>query len=195
MLGSSPTAAPSTSSSNFIKTFAGTGTAASSGTGGPPLAASFKTPTSIWADSAGVYYIADPGSFCIRKIDTSNIVQLYTGVCETSGYSGDGGAASSALLNTGTVMFGSSLGTMYLADYTSHVVRSVSSSGIINTICGNPSASTYTGDGGPASSATIKSPIGVWVDSVGNVYVTCFSFAVVRKIDTSNIITTIAGEI
>ena len=197
MLGSSsPTVAPSStrSSSINIKIYAGTGTAASTGTGGSRLAASFKNPRSIWADSAGVYYITEIGSYCIRKIDTSNIVQAYAGVCGTSGYSGDGGAASSALINVLPVMFGSSSGTNYLADYGSHVLRSVSSSGIIKTICGNPSASTNTGDGGPASSATIKSPRGVWVSSVGVVYVTSYLGYLLRKIDASNIITTVAGE-
>ena len=197
VLGStSPTAAPSSarSSSINIKIYAGTGTAASSGTGGSPLAASLNNPRSIWADSAGVYYILEGGFTCVRKIDTSNIVQAYAGMCGSSGYSGDGGAATSATFNFVVAIFGSSSGTMYLPDYGKYVIRSVSSSGVINTICGGTSFSN-TGNGGPASSAGFLAPHGVWVNSLGVVYVTSYQGYVVRKIDTSNIITTFAGKL
>jgi hypothetical protein len=88
----------------------------------------------------------------------------------TIGYSGDGGAATSAQLNypTGVAVDGS--GNIYIADLGNSVIRKVSTSGTISTVAGNGTYN-YSGDGGAATSAELAYPEGVVVDGSGNIYI------------------------
>jgi trimeric autotransporter adhesin len=113
----------------------------------------------------------------------------------TAGYSGDGGAATSATLDYPRGVALDSSGNLYIADYNSSVVRKVdASTGYISTVAGNGTAG-YSGDDGLATEAKLKYPWGVAVDSSGNLYIADTGNARVRKVDAStNYISTVAGN-
>jgi sugar lactone lactonase YvrE len=167
----------------IITTFAGTpGHPGYSGDGGPATAAKLTQPAGIAADNAGNIYIADPSNSVIRKVSPNGIISTFAGN-GTSGYSGDGGPATKAEFQIGSPqgVAVDKAGNVYASDYQNHVIRKISTSGIITTIAGtgNPD---YTGDGGPAISANIWYPIGIATDNAGNVYITDSYNNTIRKI-------------
>ncbi len=86
----------------------------------------------------------------------------------TASYSGDNGQATSATLNGPTGIVLDSSGNVYFSEYYSHRVRKITvSTGIIATFVGTGSG-TYSGDGGPASSAALDRPLGLSIDTSGN---------------------------
>ena len=191
-----PTTAPTTarSSQYSVKLFAGTGTSGStSGTGGQATAAGFTNCRSVWLDTADVVYINMDTASCIKTVDSSGIVHAFAGVCGTSGSSGDGGAASAALMSSRTIsIFVSTVGSLSVADFSNHKIRSVSTSGIMSTVVGTGTGST-SGDGGKATSANVYGPHGVWCNSVGTMYIASYADNLVRSVSTANIILTFAG--
>lgn len=114
---------------------------------------------------------------------------------DTFGYSGDGGPATFADLNTPQGFVKDSSGNIYIADTNNNLIRKVAAStGIITTIAGNGTPG-YSGDGGPASSAELSSPYALAVDSAGDVYISDEGNNVIRKIAAATgIITTYAGN-
>ena len=180
------------SSAGIITTIAGTGTAGSTGDGGPATSALLSSPRGVSVDSNGNVLIADTANNKIRKISTSGIITTIAGT-GTAGSTGDGGRATSALLS---VPFGIAVDTngdnVYIADYGNQKIRMISTAGIITTIAGTGTAGS-TGDGGRATSALLSGPRGVAVDTNGIVYVADGSNHKIRKISTAGIITTIAG--
>jgi len=111
----------------------------------------------------------------------------------SAGYSGDNGPAISAQLRYPTGIAVDSQGNLFIADGGNNRIRKVDPSGIITTVAGNGMApANDTGDGRPAINATLYNPRGVAVDSAGNLYIPDIS-DVIRKVDASGIITTIAG--
>jgi sugar lactone lactonase YvrE len=142
-------------------------------------------------DAAGDIYIADTNNQRVRKVDASGIITTVAGN-GTGGYSGDGGAATSAEIYSPRAVALDSAGDVYIADNGNQRVRMVSAAGIISTVAGNGSGGCSSGDGGQATSATIQNPNGVSVDSAGNLYIAASNCAV-RRVDTSGIIHTVAG--
>jgi len=139
---------------------------------------------------AGIY-IADSQNNRIRKV-SSGTIATFAGN-GTGGYSGDAGAAASAeLRNPYTVALDSS-GNLYIADTSNNVIRMVNTSGIITTVAGN-GLEGYSGDGGPATSAQIFNPAGVAVDSFGNLFIADTRENRIRMVNTSGIISTVAGN-
>ncbi len=111
----------------------------------------------------------------------------------TAGYSGDGGPAASAELNSPSGVAVDFSGNIYIADYKNNRIRRVDASGVISTVAGKGTAG-YSGDGGPASSAELSTPSGVAVDTSGNIYIADSSNNCVRKVDASGVISTVAGN-
>lgn len=109
----------------------------------------------------------------------------------TSGYTGDGGLATAAKINTAAIAIDQS-GNIFFADDTYYHVREVTTSGIITTVAGNGTAGDY-GNNGPATLAELKTPFGVSVDSSENIYIVDESDNVIRKVNATGIITTVAG--
>ncbi len=105
---------------------------------------------------------------------------------------GDNGPATAALLAQAEGIAIDGVGNVYVADAGDNRVRKISPSGIITTIAGNGFAG-FSGDGGPAIAAQLNHPYGIALDVVGNVYVADLGNACVRRVDTTGIITTIAG--
>jgi sugar lactone lactonase YvrE len=190
-----PTFTPTTTStpgSGFIITVAGNGTLGYSGDSGAATSAELYDPSGVAVDSLGNIYIADMYNHRIRKVSTSGIITTVAGN-GTYGYSGNGGAATSAELYDPSSVAVDSSGNIFIADSNNHSIRKVSTSGIITTVAGNGTYG-YSGDSGAATSAELYDPSGVAVDSSGNIYIADVSNQRVRKVDTSGIITTVAGN-
>lgn len=109
-----------------------------------------------------------------------------------SGSTGDGGPATAATLGTPTGVAVDAAGNVYVADPTQHRVRRIDTSGIITTFAGN-GLMTSSGDGGPATAASLRSPFDVAVDAAGNLYISEADSERVRRVDASGVITTVAG--
>ncbi|MGB6946258.1 MAG: hypothetical protein WBE37_27925 [Bryobacteraceae bacterium] len=174
----------------IITTLAGTGVAGFSGDGGPATSARLNGPYRVTVDLAGNVYIPDSGNSRVRKVSPDGTITTIAGNGAV-GRSGDGQLATNAELNYPEAVAFDPAGNYYIADEGANVVRKVSTSGIITTAVGTGVAG-YTGDGGPAASATLDGPVGVQVDASGNVYISDQINDVIRKV-TNGIITTVAG--
>ena len=110
------------------------------------------------------------------------------------GFSGDGGAATSAKLNFAYGVAFDATGNFFIADTSNHRIRKVDvSTGIITTVAGT-GVLGFSGDGGVATSAQLNLPFGVAFDAAGNIFIIDYGNHSIRKVDASTgIITTIAG--
>jgi trimeric autotransporter adhesin len=174
-----------------INTIAGNGQSGFSGDGGPALQASLNTwPSSgIAVDGAGNVYIVDEQNNRVRKISTGKITTVAGN--GMAGFSGDGGLATSASLSPLGVAVGPD-GSLYIATGSDGHIRKVSPAGIISTFAGN-GMELSTGDGGPATSASLDIPWDVAVDSGGIVYIADSFGGKIRKVALNGTITTVAG--
>ena len=110
----------------------------------------------------------------------------------TLGATGDSGQAVSATVaNPAAVAFDAN-GNLYLADAQNQVIREISKAGIITVVAGTEATEGYSGDNGPATSATLDTPTGVAVDANGNIFITDSHNHRIREV-SSGTITTIAG--
>ncbi len=174
----------------IITTVAGNGMAGFSGDGGPATDAQLSSPTGVTVDSKGNLYIAEYFNYRIRKVDTAGIIFTVVGN-GTGGFSGDSGVATSAQLNNpGDIAFDNS-NNLYITD--SHRIRKVDTAGIISTVAGNGTEG-FSGDGGVATDAQLNGPSGVGVDSRGNLYIADVWDNRIRKVNTTGIISTVAGN-
>ena len=154
--------------------------------------------SSIAFDSAGNVYAADERDSLILKIGTDGNLTIVAGVPNYIGFYGDGAPAPDAwLYNSGSIVFDSS-GNLYIADSGNNRIRKIGPDGIISTIAGidaplGPNNSGFAGDGGLAINAELNGPTSVAVGN-GNIYTADFGNCRVRKIDTSGVISTIAGQ-
>jgi sugar lactone lactonase YvrE len=180
-----------------ITTYAGNGYGLGSGYGGYSgdsgyaVAAELNNPVGVAVDRIGNVYIADRDNNRIRKVDPSGIITTFAGNGDI-GFSGDGGPAKYAQINTPEGLFTDSIGNLYISDAGNSRIRKVNTSGIITTIAGNGTYG-YSGDGGPADSAELRAPAGIALDRSGNLYIADFPSMVVRKVNSSGVITTFAG--
>jgi sugar lactone lactonase YvrE len=175
----------------IITTFAGNGMAGYSGDGGAATSASLGQPVGLALDAFGNLYIADNSNERVRKVNPNGIITTVAGN-GTSGYSGDGGAATSASFNTLRGVAVDAAGSLYIADPGNNRVRKVARNGIITTVAGNGSRG-YSGDGGAATKAALNRPEGLGLDAAGNLYIADTQNNRIRKVDTTGIIATVAG--
>ena len=164
-----------------ITTFAGNGDAADFGDGGPATRASLNSPEGLAIDKAGNIYVADTASHRVRKISPDGTITTVAGN-GSGGFQGDGGPATEASLYypKGLAVDASS-GNLYIADWLNSRIRVVTPDGNIYTVAGNGSYDYY-GDGGPATSAALRFPWGLSVDTSGNVYVADDENSTIRKL-------------
>jgi trimeric autotransporter adhesin len=141
----------------------------------------------VVVDSLGNVYIADRDNRRVRKLATNGVITTIAGT-GVRGFSGDGGPATSAQLDTPWDLALDSGGNLYIADVGVYRVRKVTTGGTISTVAGNGN-SGHSGDGGAATSAGLN-PSGIALDAAGNLYIS--SFHRVRKV-TGGTITTIVG--
>ena len=182
------------SPSGIISTFAGNGIQGYSGDGSAATAAELSYPNGVAIDAAGNLYIADRSNNRIRKVNTSGIISTFAGN-GAAGYSGDGSSATVAELNNPYGVATDAAGNVYIADYFNNCIRKVNTSGIISTIAGNGIGNgSNIGDGGTATAAELYYPTGVTTDAAGNVYIADVANQRIRKVNTSGVISTIAGN-
>lgn len=178
-------------SAGIISTIAGNGLAGAGGDGGPATAASFNRPEGIAIDASGNIYISDFYNSKVRKINTSGIISTFAGNGVYS-YSGDGGPASAAGISYPNFLCLDHSGNLLISDNDNHVIRKVNAGGIITTFAGNGSAS-YSGDGGPATAATLYFPCGIFEDASYNIFIADQINNRIRKVDLGGTISTVAG--
>lgn len=175
-----------------ITTVAGNGSFGFSGDGGPATSASLRWPQGLALDGAGALFIADSRSHRIRRVDSAGTITTVAGN-GTAGFGGDGGAATGASLSGPLHVAVDAAGNVFIADVNNRRIRRVDSTGMIATVAGN-GAFGFTGDGGPATSASLTTPRGVAVDTAGNLFVSDPGNKRIRRVDPAGTITTIAGS-
>jgi uncharacterized protein YjdB len=168
---------------------AGVGTSGYLGDGAPATTALVNNPKCIALDGAGNVYISDYSNQRVRKVNTSGIISTIAGT-GTSGYSGDGGPATSANISNPWGIATDDSGNVFFS--TGTTVREINTSGIISTVAGTGTTG-YTGDGGPATSATLNGAAGIAIDGYGDIYIAETGNNCIRKVNTSGVISTIAG--
>jgi hypothetical protein len=150
-------------------------------------------------DVQGNLYIADTAHNLIRKVDANGIITAVAGT-GAAGYSGDNGPALQAQLNNPDIGGFDSAGNLYIADLYNNVIRKLTPDGIITTVAGT-GAYGHSGDGGPATSATLGFPYSVQVDAAGDLYITDSGnftegdqHSAIRKVTPAGIISIVAGQ-
>jgi len=174
-----------------IKTIAGSGTTGFYGDGGSAPAAELHAPIGVAVDFAGNVYIDDYSNNRIRKVNSNGLITTVVGN-GTPGNSGNGSIATSCEVIPHSVAVDRK-GNVYMSDANYSVIRKMSvETNIITTIAGN-STWGYSGDGGPAIHASLRVPLGIALDSIGDLYIADAGNHCIRKVDTFGIISTIAG--
>lgn len=159
--------------------------------GATALGTEFLAPEDVAFDVSGNLYVSEFLGHKVDRIDPAGSVSVVAGT-GVQGYSG-GGPATEALLNMPTGLFFRPNGDLVIADHRNHCIREIDAASVISTIAGSCTKHGTKGDGGPAVDAKLNDPIGITQDAAGNVYIADEQNALVRRIDTSGIITTFAG--
>ncbi len=174
-----------------ITAFAGTGQAGADGDGAQARDAQLRSPLGVAVDGAGNLYIADTYNHRIRKVSTDGIISTIAGT-GNSGFGGDGGPGTAAMLSYPTGIAVAGDGTLYIADTRNHRVRTLATDGTITTVAGTGAAG-FNGDGGPAVLARLNSPRDVAVSLEGALYIVDRENRRIRMVDVDGAITTVAG--
>ena len=151
-----------------------------------------NNPGGIAVDAAGDIIVADSLNNVIRKIDPSGEISTVAGT-GYAGFSGDGGPATAAHLNSPAGIYIDGAGSIYCADKNNNRIRKIDASGKITTVAGNGSP-RYAGDGKQAVHASIKLPEGVARDTSGNMYIADTGNSRIRKVNARGTISTYAGR-
>lgn len=177
---------------NDISTVAGTGTSGFSGDGGPASAAELNTPISVTPTPDGGFLIADQGNNRVRRVAPDGTITTIAGT-GVAGFSGDGGAATQAELNAPSDAARLPDGSILIADSNNNRVRRVAPDGTITTVVGTGAAS-FSGDNGPATSATLSFPTDIDVASDGTYYISDNDNNRIRVVSPDGTIRTYAGD-
>jgi sugar lactone lactonase YvrE len=165
-----------------ISTIAGTGTAGFNGDGRTATTALLNSPWSVAVAQNGSFYIADLANNRVRLVNSSGVISSVAGT-GIQGFSGDGGNASTALLDEPAAVVLDPAGDLYIADSGNNRVREVNAStGLIATITGTDSEQ-FAGDDGPANLASLYGPYALFFDESGNLFIADMFHNRVREID------------
>ncbi len=163
----------------FISTYAGNGNPGYRGDNGPAGKAELSSPTGLALDSSGNLYIADSGNNVIRRVSTNGVITTVAGNVAADqasgglgGFSGDGGPATSARLDSPQGVALDQAGDLFIADTFNNAIREVTPAGTISTVVNTAGAKGSSGNGGAASAAKLNTPFAVSVDnSTGDLYI------------------------
>jgi sugar lactone lactonase YvrE len=174
-----------------LTVLAGTGQSADRGDGEPAVEASLRQPAGLALDAGGTLYVADFDSQRIRKVDPSGVISAVAGTGK-AGFAGDGGPAGLAKFAKPHSLAVDGSGALYVGDLMNLRIRRIDPSGTITTVAGN-GTSGYSGDGGPASAASLGLFARVASARDGTLYIADQLNRAVRKVDHSGTISTVAG--
>jgi hypothetical protein len=173
------------------------------GDGGPATKAQLFCPYGVAIDASGDLFISDTGNQRVREVNAQTGVITTIAGNGTYGHSGNGGAATDAMIGNPQQLALDSSRNLYIAEQGASVIAKVNlSTGIISTVAGNGTTgpgvtltdSVVKGDGGPATMAQLSSPQGVVLDPAGNIFIADSNNQRVRKVDASTgVITTVVG--
>ncbi|TMM10377.1 MAG: hypothetical protein E6G00_07550, partial [Actinobacteria bacterium] len=179
-----------------ITTVAGTLTVSgSTGDGGPATAAKLFTPEGVAATADGGFLIADADNNAIRRVSPAGTITTVAGTLTAPGSTGDGGPATAAKLNFPAGVAATADGGFLIADQNNHAIRRVSPAGTITTVAGTLTVSGPTGDGGPATAATLNFPTGVAATADGGYLIADTNNHAIRRVSPAGTITTVAGTL
>lgn len=183
----------------IIVTIAGTGSYGYSGDAGAAAAAQLSRPTALAIDPTGDLYIADTDNHRVRRINAGTSVITTVAGDGVQGFGGDGGAATSASIDSPDGLAIDTAGDLYIADTHNGRIRKISvATGIITTIAGagfsNGNVQSFGGDGGAATAAGLALPRGLTLDAAGNLYIADSANHRIRRISTGGAISTVAGQ-
>lgn len=172
-----------------VSTFVGTAGAAGS-TDATGAAARLNGPVGVAVDASGNVYVGDSNNHTIRKVTAAGVTTTLAGQAGSSGSAdGTGGAAR---FNTPQHVAVDGAGNVYVADGSNHIIRKITSGGVVTTLAGLAGA-PGTSDG-TGSAARFNYPRGIAVDASGNVYVGDHTNHAIRKITAAGVVTTFAGS-
>jgi uncharacterized protein (TIGR03437 family) len=184
-----------------VNTIAGDGQVGYTGDGAAAVDASFDIPYGVSVDAAGNVYISDLHNQVVRQVNTKGVINTFAGNNCCYGYFADGIPATnpSASLNQPVGLANDAAGNLYIVDSQDARVRMVSTGGIIKSVAGgfqgaDPGNGIYGGDGGEALPCDLNVPLGVAVDTKGNVYIADSENNRIRMVTPGGIITTVAGN-
>lgn len=190
------------STAGVVSTVAGTGADRFSGDGGPATLATFQGPTGVAVDQAGNLFIADYYNRRVRWISQDGIITTVAGGgTDSSGNSGPATNASLAFVYAviidpaNNIVFSDFTDCYYGANgctNTNHI-RAISPSGTVTTVAGN-GPSYPLGDGGPAINASLFEPQGLAEGNSGSLVIADTMHGLIREINSSGIISTLAGN-
>lgn len=163
----------------------------------PPIATApnnlyLQAPDAVLVDPTGNIFIADTNGNRVWKVDTKGVLTAVAGT-GVSGNSGDGKAATQALLSNPSGLAMDSAGNLYISDRGNNKVRKVDASGVISVYAGNGTG-RFSGDGQKAATALLNGPRQLAVDANDNLYIADTGNHRIRKVNTAGIITTVAGS-
>ena len=175
-------------SAGVVTTLAGTAGSVGS-TDATGSAARFNTPIGVSVDTAGNVFVTDYGNYTIRKVTSAGVVTTLAGTARSSGSTDATGSA--ARFNSPYGVSVDSAGNVFVADLLNHTIRKVTSAGVVTTLAGTAGSVGSTDATG--SAARFNTPIGVSVDTAGNVFVIDYGNHTIRKVTSAGVVTTEAG--
>ena len=173
----------------MLFTIAGNGSPGWTGTGGPATAVAINRPYNVFFEhsTGNIYFTPAEGA---RMVNASGIIVDVAG-SGVNGYTGDGGPATAALLREPRGITRDAAGNIFIADNQNYVIRKINSAGIITTFAGTNTLG-YSGEGGPASAASLAGIASIRFEQ-GNLYLAVAGYNRICKIDAAGIVTTVAG--
>ena len=179
--------------SGFISTYAGgcaTCTGGYSGDGGQATDAALDRPMGMAIDITGNLYFTEPNFSVVRKITPTGIISTVAGIGSEAHDYGDGIATATGMFHPSDVAVDGA-GNIYVTDFYNLEVRKIDASGMMHTVAGGPG---LTFAAGPATASGVGFPNSIAVDGHGNIYITDAGFYFIYKIDSTGIISKIAGN-
>ena len=164
----------------IIRTIAGNGTEGFSGDGGQAIDCELDYPVAVAVDSNTNIYVVDYYNNRVRKIDTTGTISTIAGN-GTTGYSGDGGPATSAALFEPMGVAIDRFGNVHIADMHNNCIRRVNTDGVITTYAGNNTPG-FDGNNGPATAAQLYYPVALSMDRDGSLYIADYFNYRIRKV-------------
>jgi sugar lactone lactonase YvrE len=157
---------------------------------GAASVATFNSPKGIIVDPIGNIYVADTLNHSIRKVTPIGVVSTFAGTPTVAGNADGNSVSANFNLPSGIAL--DSKGNLFVADTGNHLIRKISSAGVVTTLAGTAGVAGSTD--GVGLGASFNSPLGVTVDAYGNVYVADTGNETIRKITTTGVVTTFAGS-